>query len=120
MPKPEIEEFARILVREVRDAAIQCSDRCLNPQAIHAIAKRWRESARAGQLEPIAKAIIPDVVDNTIFYLLHAIDEGSLQLSFTASNGKTVNLTKEGLDELGGWYMGEWRETLTKERFGGI
>lgn len=117
MPKSEIQEFAEILVRQVRDAAIQASDRCLSPTATHAIAKRWRDSAHTGQLEPIAKALIPDVVDETIFYLLHAVDEGSLQLSFTASDGKTVNLTKEGLSELAGWYSGEWRGKHTKERF---
>jgi hypothetical protein len=117
MPKPEIEEFAKILVRQVRDAAIHNSDRCLSPQATHVVAKRWREAARTGQLEPIAKTLIPDVVDDTIFYLLHAIDDGSLQLSFTATNGQTVNLTKEGLSELAGWYAGEWNGKYTKERF---
>jgi hypothetical protein len=120
MPRPEIEEFARILVRQVRDAAIRSNDVSLGPQFTDAIAKRWRESARTGQLEPIAKTVIPDVVDSTIFYLLHAIDDGVLQLSFTDPNGQTVNLTKQGLSELGGWYMGEWREKFTKERFGGI
>jgi hypothetical protein len=117
MPRPEIEEFAKILVREVRDAASRNSDRRLKPEATHVVAKRWRESARSGQLEPIAKVLAPDIVDNTIFYLLHAIDEGSLQLSFTASNGQTVNLTKERLGEPAGWYSGEWNGKYTKERF---
>jgi hypothetical protein len=117
MPNPQIEEFAKILVRQVRDAAIKSSDENLNPTAIHVVAKRWREAARAGQLEPIAKVLIPDVVDDTIFYLLRAIDEGFLQLSFTDSNGKTINLSKESPDELGGWYSGEWRGKYTKERF---
>ena len=116
MPNPQIEEFAKILVREVRDAAIQSSDRCLSPTAIHVIAKRWRESARAGQLEPIAKVLIPDTVDDTIFYLLHAIDDGSLKLSFTDSKGRTIDLSEVGLGELAGWYSGEWRETFSKER----
>jgi hypothetical protein len=119
MPNPQIEEFAKLLVRNVRDAAIQNSDRRLNPAAIHVIAKRWRESARTGELNPIAKVLIPDIVDDTIFYLLHAIDEGILQLSFTDSNGRTINLSKESADELGGWYMGEmdgWREKYSKER----
>jgi hypothetical protein len=68
-------------------------------------------------LEPIAKVLIPDIVDETVFYLLHAIDDGSLQMSFTASDGQTVNLTKEGLGELAGWYSGEWNGKYTKERF---
>jgi hypothetical protein len=117
MPRPEIEQFVKILVREVRDAAIRSNDLRLRPDVTHAIAKRWRESAQAGQLEPIAKTLIPDVVDDTIFYLLHAIDEGLLQLSFTDSNGQTVNLNKEGHGELGGWFAGEWCKKYTKERF---
>lgn len=119
MPKSEIEEFAKILVRDVRDAAIQSGNRRLRPDAIHVIAKRWREAARAGQLEPIAKTLIPDTVDNTIYYLLRAIDEGLLKISFTDSNGRTVNLTEEGLGELAGWYVGGidgWREKYSTER----
>lgn len=116
MPKPEIEEFARALVREVRDTAIRSSDVCLRPDVTHVIAKRWRGSARASRLEPIATVLIPDVVDEAIFQLLRAIDDGSLKLSFTDSHGRTVDLSEEGLGELGGWYSGEWRETYSQER----
>lgn len=116
MPKPEIEQFAKVLVREVRDTAIRSSDVCLRPDVTHAIAKRWRASARAGRLESIATVLIPDVVDQTIFQLLRAIDDGTLKLSFTDSQGRTVDLSEEGLGELAGWYSGEWRETHSKER----
>jgi len=116
MPNPQIEEFAKILVRAVRDAAIQSCDLCLRPDVTHVIAQRWRESARTGELDPIAKVLIPDIVDDTIFYLLRAIDRGVLQISFRDSNGKTVNLSTESPDELGGWYSGEWREKYSKER----
>jgi len=62
--------------------------------------------------------LIPDIVDDTVFYLLRAVDEGLLQLSFTASNGKVVNLTKDGLGELAGWFAGNgWRQMYAKERF---
>lgn len=117
MPKPEIEEFVKILVREVRDPAIRNSVLRLRPDVTTAIAQRWRESARTGQLEQIAKTLIPDVVDDAIFYLLRAIDQDVLQLSFTDSNGQTVNLNKEGHSELGGWFAGDWCKKYTKERF---
>jgi hypothetical protein len=63
--------------------------------------------------------VIPDVVDDTLFYLLQAIDTGLLKLSFTASNGKVVDLPTDGLGELAGWYMGSggWRRMFSKERF---
>ena len=117
MPSPEIEEFAKLLVNHVRDASIQSSDNILD--ATHVIAKRWRSAGRHGDLKSIAKTLIPDIVDNTIFNLLDAIDNGALKISFKASNGKVVNLPEDGLWELAGWYMGSdsWREKYSKERF---
>jgi hypothetical protein len=119
MPNPEIEEFAKILVQQVRDAAIRSSDRALRAQAVDPVAKRWKEAAHAGDAESFAKVIIPDVVDDTVFQLLRALDQGLLKLSFTASNGKKLDLTADGLGELGGWYAGipGWRSTFSKERF---
>lgn len=119
MPSPEIEEFARILVQQVRDAAIQNSDRCLRPDVTHVVAQRWRAAAVDGKLENIASVLIPDIVDKTVAQVLRAIDDGLLQVSFTALNGKKVDLPKEGLGELTGWYMGSdgWRAMYSRERF---
>jgi hypothetical protein len=44
--------------------------------------------------------VIPDVVDDAVFSLLHAIDEGFLRIKFVSSSGKEVDLTEEGLGEL--------------------
>lgn len=115
MPSPEIEEFAKLLVTQVRDASIQSNDDVLDAQ--HVIAKRWRNSLRRGDVKSIAKILIPDIVDETVFQLLNAIDQGILNVTFKASNGKVVNLSEEGLGELGGWYMGSWRELYSKERY---
>ncbi len=117
MAKSEIEEFAKILVERVRDAAIQSSDMELDPSGESPSAKRWRKAIVDGDAETIVKTVIPDIVDNTIFYVLEAIDNELLKISFTASNGKTVDLEEEGLGELSGWYMGEWRSTYSKERY---
>lgn len=112
----EIEEFAKMLIEKVRDAAIQSNDRTLTEE--HVVAKRWKDTA-AGPPEAFAKVLIPDIVDDTMFYLLRAIDDGLLRLSFTASDGKTVDLSTEGLGELAGLYMGSggWRAQYAKERF---
>jgi hypothetical protein len=119
MPTPEIQEFAKLLVQSVRDAAVKESDLALRPDTTFPVAKRWRALARAATPEAFAKVIIADVVDETIFCLLRAIDDGSLKLKFTASNGKAVDLESEGLSELAGWFMGSggWREQFAKERF---
>ena len=63
MPRPEIEEFAKILVQQVRDAAIQGSERNLSADANHVIAKRWKEAANDGNLNSVAPVLISDVVD---------------------------------------------------------
>lgn len=117
MPKPEIEEFAKVLIENVRDAAIQSNDRTFGEQ--HVVAKRWNEAAANGSPEAFAKVLIPDIVDSVMFCLLRAIDDGVLRLSFTAANGKTLDLSTEGLSELAGWYMGSgaWRAQYAKERF---
>jgi hypothetical protein len=81
VPSQEIEEFAKILVREVRDAAIESSDRQLQGPATNPVARRWKESAQSGNLESIASVLIPDIVDDTLFYLLNTIDQGLLQLA---------------------------------------
>jgi hypothetical protein len=116
---PEIEEFGKMLVEWVRDASIQSTDMILRPTVEAPVAKRWRLAARDGTTTTFARVLIPDIVDDTIFYLLQAIDEGILPLTFTASSGKTVDLTAEGRSELAGWYIGSpgWREMYSKERF---
>src|SRR5262249_11892159 len=112
----EIEEFAKVLVQEVRDSAIESSDRALNED--HAIGRRWRTAAN-GSPEAFARVLVPDVVDGVIFYLLHAIDNGILNISFTASNGRTSPLSGPGTEELAGSYMmtGGFRAKYAKERF---
>lgn len=67
----------------------------------------------------MARTIIPDIVDNTVFHLLDAIDNGLLRLVFTDSSGRVVDLMKNGLSEMAGWYMGTggWRAQYSQERF---
>jgi hypothetical protein len=116
---PEIEEFAKRLVEFVRDASIRSNDVGLRPTAVGPVAVRWKRAAAENAPTEFARVIIPDVVDDTVFYLLHAIDEGALPLTFTAPNGTAVDLTKGGRSELAGWYMGSggWRAMYSKERF---
>lgn len=119
MLKPEIEEFAKLLVREVRDRSILSCDSQLKPESNSPTAKRWRENLTDASSAALARSMIPDCIDHAVFYLLHAIDSGALHLSFVASNGKVADLTKDGMAELGGWYMGSdgWRSQYSQQRF---
>ena len=112
--RPELEEFARMLVQHVRDCAIKSLDMALRHDVEEPVAKRWR----AAGVEK-ADVVIPDVVDESVFCLLNAIDQGLLHLVFVSSDGTKVDLTEEGLGELGGWYMGSggWRAMHSQERF---
>lgn len=118
MSEKNIEQFAALLVRQVRDVAIQNCDRELRPRAKTPIAARWRASAAVkGSVDP--SVVIPDCVDETVFALLSAIDQGLLRLSFTDPDGNNVDLADDGHGELAGWYMGSggWRGKYSKERF---
>lgn len=118
MDQNDREEFGRILARCIRDASIQSCDRRLEAGVTTTIARRWHEAVQANDSSQLAKTLIADIVDDAIFWLLHAIDEGSLRMSFTTSAGRVIDLTTEGLGELAGWYLGEdgWRARFSQER----
>jgi hypothetical protein len=67
----------------------------------------------------LAQSMIPDCIDDAVFYLLHAIDTGALRVSFRAANGTVVDLSSEGMGELAGWFMGSngWRLRYSRQRF---
>lgn len=117
MESQEIEEFARILIKEVRDRSIINCDSQLNNISNSPNAKRWRELG-ANHNEELIKAVIADCVDITVANFFNAIDQGVLDLKFKSSNNNEVELNKAN-DELTGWYMGsgEWREKYSNQRF---
>jgi hypothetical protein len=67
----------------------------------------------------LAQMLIPDCVDEAIFSLLTAIDDGSISVAFRTSGGALIDLTESGRGELAGWYVGSdgWRGAYSKERF---
>src|SRR5215472_1345730 len=101
MPLPEIEEFAKLLVQQVRDEAIYNCDRQLQRDAKSPAAKRWRQALKRPK-PAMAQIVIADCVDKTVSSLPRAIDQGVLRISFTASNGRTIDLSDDGLGELCG------------------
>ncbi len=120
MRRRAVEELGELLIRHVRDVAIQSCDMQLLPHSQTPVAKRWRRAAIPfnGKVPP--HVLIPDCVDEAIFAFLRAIDQGLLRLSFTTESGETVDLAKDGRGELAARYMsnGGWREKYSKERFG--
>lgn len=119
MLKPEIEQFAEVLLREVRDRAIRSCRALLDPEANSVLARRWREKIAGSSPSEAVAYVISDCVDDTIFHLLHAIDSEVLHLLFVTRDGRTADLIEDGIGELGGWYMGSegWRATYSQEGF---
>jgi len=118
MLKKEIIEFGKVLVQQVRDTAIKSCDVQLYATNMRSpIAKRWQDAKNSGNIDEFGATVIQDCVDDTIFYLLEAIDNGFLNLSLNTPDGETINLTAEGLGELSGWYAGEWVSKYSNERF---
>jgi hypothetical protein len=116
----ELAEFARKFMRRVRDEAIRECDMLARLGGRSAITQRWRKAAESGSPEALLREAIPDIVDNALFCVLHAIDEGSLKISYTAENGKVIDLSKGDPGELAGWLGGGdggWTTTYSKQRF---
>ncbi len=119
MPTPEIDEFAKLLITQVRDRSIADCDMELRPEVDSPVAKRWRTKLNTGSSKDLAIEMIPDCVDETLANLMQAVDEGILRISFLASNGNVVDLTNDGMGELAGWYMGGdgWTSKYSQQRF---
>jgi hypothetical protein len=83
------------------------------------VAKRWREAvANNSPIDSLARTMILHAVDSAIFNFLEAIDQEVLQLTFKASNGVVVDLSKVG-GEFAGWYVmsssDSWRHRYSKK-----
>jgi hypothetical protein len=115
----DIEEFARLLVREVRDVAVRSCDAQLRPGSAAPVARRWSAALANASPDELARTIVPDCVDEVLFCLLRAVDQGVLRLSYATSQGNLVDLAEDGLGELAGWYMGSggWRAMFSGQRF---
>jgi len=115
MNERHLDAFAESLMVYVRDLAVANCDALTLPQAKSPAALRMKSVAERSTIE----AIIPDIVDQTLFALLDAIDQGQLPLCFRASDGSLLDLASAGRGELGGWYMGSggWRNEYSQTRF---
>jgi hypothetical protein len=116
MEEKEMTEFAKILVNNIRDMAIQSADVQLHATNSNSpTAKRWQSSKN--DMIKFGEMTIADSVDTAIFYFLLAVDEGVLNVSINTPDGEVLDIPKDRIGELGGWYIGEWIEKHTKERF---
>ncbi len=112
-----VDAFGAALMKMVRDQSIQNCDLLVRPDVVDKVSLRWKSAVP--NLASAGEVMIPDIVDQTIFCLLDAIDNGHLALAFVdPANGQSVDLKREGKGELAGWHMmtDGWRSRFSKER----
>ncbi len=116
MSNSDVEKFAKLLVEQVRDAAISSLDINLRPEAHSLTARRWRAAGVAKDSK--SEVLIPDSVDAAIYFLLKAIDDGALHIKLVDPSGKEIDLLEDGAGELAGWYIGPegWRDQYSTQQ----
>ena len=117
MADPELTRFAELLMQFVRDRAIHESDRRFSG---HLKGRQQRDWASLGvEARAAVEDCVPEVVDQTLFELLDAIDNRLLPLAWERPDGTFVRLSELGLEEMAGWLAGSpgWRHEFSAERF---
>ena len=107
MLQKELEEFAKALIRQVRDLAISNLDGQIQQTSLSPPAKRWRERSNGAVPGALALEPIPDCVDAAVFEILNAIDSGNIRLFFRASSGDLLDLAELGMGNLESCYLGK-------------
>jgi hypothetical protein len=117
--KQELERFADGLMRLVRDRAIKSCDQLASGSMVGPDGDHWRSLVKSKDAKHALNELIPDIVDETLFQLLDAIDNEKLPLAWLNTEGMSVPFRDLGLGEMGGWLMGSpgWRHEYSSERF---
>jgi len=80
---------------------------------------RRREALRSAELEVVRSSLIPDIVDEVIFRVLLAIDQGDLEVFVRSpQSGEHLSLVEAGFQELAGEFIGDddgWRQQYCAE-----
>jgi hypothetical protein len=110
----ELDRFAAWLMENVRDEAIDTADRYVDGRM--AVPGPWAEFAGDDRL----KAVIPQVVDEVLFRLVHYAESGS-DLGWRRQDGTWVSFDDLGGGEMGGWLATDdedgWRARFSRQRF---
>jgi len=118
--KQVVREFAESLIRLVRDDSIESCDRIVNHLTRGPEADRWAHAVADLPAGDAVKLVIPDIVDQVLFHLLDAIDNGLMPLGWELQDGACVSLSQAGHGEMGGWLMsgkGGWLDRFSKQRY---
>lgn len=103
---PEIDEFGEKIVRFVRDPAISAAEVLKNRGSKGPTRLKLNEYDPK-IVEAVLDIVVPELVDDTIFHLMRAIDFGDIRLSYRSDADKECDLEDVGMQELHGWLFGD-------------
>jgi hypothetical protein len=117
--EPEPQRFAELLMRLVRDKSIAACDARTTKRMGGPIGEFWQEHLPDEGAREAVRALIPEIVDATLFRLLTAIDQGDLPLALLGEDGSCTDLDEIGGGEMAGWFMAGdgWRAQYSSQRF---
>ena len=113
----ELQRFAQLLMTLVRDQAIEACDRLARGEIRGPSGERWRSVMAAVPAQRALLELIPEIVDQTLFELLDAIDNNALPLIWQAEDGSQMTLNELGSWEMAGWLaIGDWPRRYSAQR----
>ncbi|HZB32322.1 MAG TPA: hypothetical protein VE465_19340 [Streptosporangiaceae bacterium] len=115
----DLRQFAELLMRLVRDQAIASCDALAAGRMGGASGNRWRELLADERTRQAVRTLIPEIVDEVLFYFVNALDADDLPLAWRREDGSYVDLYELGGSELGGDLMVSdgWRAQYSSQRF---
>lgn len=117
----ELDRFAELLMRLVRDRTIATCDRLAAGRMGGPAGARWRDLVEGASAHRAVRELIPDIVDQTLWELLHRAETGDLPLAWRRADGSPVPLEELGANEMAGWLMATdedgWRSRFSTQRF---
>lgn len=119
--RAELQRFAEMLMLLVRDQSIKDCDALAARRMGGEDGKRWRDVLADGRARDAVRELIPDIVDQVLFRLLNALDQGDVPLAWQREDGSYVDLYELGKSEMAGWLLARdaegWRARHSLQRW---
>jgi hypothetical protein len=114
----ELTRFAKLLIHHVRDRAIIDCDNLASGEVSGPAGERWQGFVQNAAARDALNALIPDIVDLTVAWLLNTLDNNHLPMAWRREDNSWVAMTDLGQCEMEGWLMGPsgWLESFAEQR----
>ena len=119
--RDELQRFAQMLMLLVRDQSIKDCDALAARRMGGEDGKRWRDLLADRRARAAVQELIPDIVDQVLFRLLNALDQGDMPVAWQRADGSYVDLYDLGKSEMAGWLVARdaegWRARHSLQRW---